>query len=600
MAEGVRRMLQAEQEAILRLARERMSTIAAAESEIRATALEDMRFAYNLEEGQWPTAIRMERARDARPVLTHNKLRKFIAAVANRAATTKPAIDVKPVDDASDPAIARIYKDLIRSIEYASQADAIYAQAIQHAVAIGFGYWRLLTRYCEDSFDQELFLAGIDNPFSVYLDPFGRYGFIRSSLSRSEFAQEYPTANPVEFGDAGLGDDSRWWVEKDRIIIAEYFWKESAITRLAQVREPMSGQVQVLTLRKGLDMGDLTAQGYEILRTREAKGHQVKWAKLSGLEVLEIQDWPGTEVPIVEVCGDKVVLDGKIYKRSLIRDAKDPQQMYNFWMTAMTETIALAPKAPFLLTAQEIQGYEAMWDEAPLKNRMYLLFNQMGGRVPARERPPEVPTGALAMLKIADSDIKDVIGIFEPGLGDVSNERSGRAIMARQGRSDLGTWHFQEHLRQAIVKTGKLFIELIPTIYDTERVLRIRGEDGQEQRVPINQSVVDLQTGIRQIINDLSVGKYDIEADIRAYQTRREEATEMMIQTLQYAPSVAPYILDLIFKYSDWPGSDEIAARLRALLAQPPQAPPNGSSAANPAAPPMPMSLMAALPQSGG
>jgi hypothetical protein len=243
--------------------------------------------------------------------------------------------------------------------------------------------------------------------------------------------------------------------------------------------------------------------------------------------------------------------------------------MYNYWLTAATETVALAPKAPFLVTPEEIRGHEAMWEDANRKNQPYLFFNKSGTRVPVREKPTEVQTGILAMLKQADTDIKDVIGIFEAGLGEVSNERSGRAIRLRQGRSDLGTGHFQEEFRNALVRTGKILIDLIPQIYDTARVVRVQSESGTGRLVPINQTVVDPRTGQPLIIHDLSVGQYDVEASVRIYQSRREEATEMMIQALQYAPSVAPYILDLVFKFADWPGANEIADRLQSILPQP-------------------------------
>jgi hypothetical protein len=38
--------------------------------------------------------------------------------------------------------------------------------------------------------------------------------------------------------------------------------------------------------------------------------------------------------------------NGKRHFRSLIRDAKSAQQMFNYWRTTTTELVALAPKAP--------------------------------------------------------------------------------------------------------------------------------------------------------------------------------------------------------------------------------------------------------------
>jgi len=555
-----------EQETVLHTALARFNVICGAETELRAESLQDMEFVYNVGDGQWPANIRKERVN--RPMLTSNKLRKFVAVVANQIVSTRPAIGVTPVDDQSDPLVAKVMEDLVRNIEYQSTAEAVYARATEHAVAMGFGYWRILTRYIRGTFEQEAYLAAIQNPFSVYLDPDRQYGFIRKTMTKSEFEQKYPGAKMVDFSEQGLGDMILQWRDKDRPVVAEYFWKKPTTTTLAQVRNTLTGQAGVVTLTEGKTKASLQAQGIEILRTREELTDVVKWATLTGAEVLDTQDWPGQDIPIIEVCGDQQEVNGRIYKRSLTRDAKDPARMGNYWRSAITETLALAPKAPYLMTPEEIQGHEQMWNDANLENRTYLLFNRMGDRIPSRQPPPQIPTGAMAMLQLADQDIKDVIGIFEAGLGDVSNERSGVAIRARQSRSDRGTEHFYNAVRLAIIQTGRQLIDLIPKLYDTARIARIRGTDGKEQFVPINTPVFNPETGEIKLLNDLSVGKFDVEASMRTYQTRREEATEGMIQAMQYAPSVSLIIIPYVFKYSDWPGAEEIAADLTAAKEQ--------------------------------
>lgn len=574
-------------EELLRIARKRFDAISAAESHIRVEALEDLKFVYNLEDGQWPEALRRERAQEGRPCLTSNKLRKFVSVVANQATLTRPALGVVPVDDISDPQTAKVYEGIIRNIEYQSEANAIYQRALEHSVACGFGYWRILTRYADDGFDQEIYLEAVHNPFSAYLDPDGRYGFVRARLSKEEFEEKYPNAEPVNVDLGSYGEQYTTWYDTDTLYVAEYFWKEPVTKQIAQVLAP-DGQTRIVEVPLNGGLKELLNQGFQVLRDRTVSTHTVKWATLTGKDVLAQQDWPGSDIPIIEICGDKQYLGEKLYKRSLIRDARDPQRMYNFWLTAQTEGVALVPKAPFLMTPEMVKGHEAMWNEANRRNRPYLLYNSVGGQKPGRERPPDVQPGAMTMMNIADKDIKDVIGIFEPGLGDVSNERSGRAIKMRQDRSDLGTGHFHEQFRHALIRTGKQLIELIPHVYDTARMIRIRGEDGVSTPTPINYPMTDVDTGEPTLLHDLSAGKFDIEANIRVYQTRREEATEMMVQALQYAPSVAPYILDLIFKYADWPGAEEIASRLQALMASqqvPPAFPgaaPNQSAAGPP------------------
>jgi hypothetical protein len=552
-------------EDVLNLARTRYRIMEEAEYAIRRASLEDIKFTYNIDDGQWPAEIKSQRLADQRPCLTSNKLRKFVAVVANQERENRVAVRVRPVDDTSDVEVAQILEDLIREIEYSSAADEIYASAGEQAAAGGFGYWRVLTRIPEDGFDQEIFIEHIENQFSVYMDPRRNYCFISDFMTSTDFKAEYPDADATDFSQRGLGEKYALWYEPDKVRVAEYFQKEPFTRHLFKVQNPDTGQVGVVELKDGQTREDIEAAKFTILEDRKSKSHKVRWYKITGNQILEQEDWPGSEIPVVEVVGDKVNISGKTHKRSLIRDGKDPQRMYNYWLTTETETISLAPKAPYIVTAQEIQGFERDWDEANKKNLPYLKFNPQGSNRPRREPPPQVSQGHMQMMQVANADIKDTLGMFESFLGEPSNERSGRAINMRQQRSQVGTLHFPDNLRRSVVQTGKILIEIIPKVYDTERIVRIRGEEDKEKLVPINQTVSDGEGGSI-IINDLSMGKYDVRADVRLYSTRRQETSELMLSAMQYAPDIAPFIVDLVFKYQDSPGAGEIAARVKEFM----------------------------------
>ena len=551
---------------ILQIARERFQTINAAESEIRAAALEDIKFTYNVEEGQWDAETRADRLKEKRPCLTANKLRKFVSVVANRERENRIAVKVRPVDDAGDVTTAAIIEDLARQIEFQSGADVIYAETGEQAAAGGFGFWRILTEFVDDGFDQEIFIRHIKNPFAVYKDPRGQYCFIRDALTEKEFERQYPNVPKVSFDLSAPGEEWTLWYEHNKIFVAEYFTKEPTIRHIAQVKD-QAGQVKVVEMKEGITPAELTAQGLTVLKTRRADSHKVMWYKMTGHEILESSEWAGREIPVIEVTGDEVNIAGKIYKRSLVRDGKDPQRMYNYWLTAETEREALIPKSPFIVTPQEISGHTEMWDEANRKPFPYLLYNAQGQRErPRREAPPQVSTGAMAMINIANNDIKDTLGMYESFLGEQGNERSGVAITARQRRSDLGTFHFPDNLRRAIVETGKILIDIIPSIYDTDRIVRLRNEEDVERFQPINHTITDDETGNEVIVHDLSRGRYDVIADVRLYSTRRQETVELMLQAMQYAPQMAPFLVDLVFKFIDSPDAPEIKQRVQQFL----------------------------------
>lgn len=557
-----------DKEKILSTAKSRFQTILGAESEIRSAALEDLEFVYNVNNGQWPANIRTERAGDDRPCLTSNKLRKFVSQVANRERDQRLAGRVRPVDDKADVERAKIIEGIIRQIEYASKADEIYTDAGEKAVAGGFGFWRLITKEVDDSFDQEIFIEKIENQFSVYKDPAGNYAFIREGMTRDEFKTRFPDAELIDFNASGTGDDYTLWYEQEKVFIAEYFYKEKYDKTIAQCLNITSGMVEIIELTADITAESLMATGYQILRQKTSKADRVKWAKISGSEVLEEQDWVGRDIPIIEVVGDYVNIAGKEYKRSLIRDAKDSQRMYNFWLTHITEIVALAPKSPYITTPQMIKGFEAAWNDANKKNYPYLLYNPQGQIIPKREPPPQIPTGVAQMMQISAGDIQDTIGMYDASFGERSNERTGIAIRNRAARSDFGTFHFPDNFKRAIIETTRQLIDIIPKVYDTERTVRILGEDEKEGVVTINKTVIHPVSGNPVIVNDLSVGKYDVVADIRMWGTRRQEALELMTTTMSSAPNIAPLIIDLVFKYQDLPGASEIEERVKKYLPQ--------------------------------
>lgn len=563
------------QEDLMFLAKKRLKALHTNESELREASLEDIRFTYNIDDGQWPAEIRKDRQEDGRPALVSNKLRKFVAQTANRERSQRMSMSVIPIDDFADQATAEVIGGLIRHIEHQSNGDEIYTKAGEQAISGGFGYWRLVTEHADDdTFDQDIRIREIDNQFTVYLHPKREYGFIREGMLREDFEEAWPDHVPSSWESATNGESRELWYEEDVVFIAEYFYKIPITKELLRVIDPnFPEQPQIIDITSAdFTEEELVAEGFQIIKRRNVDSFKVKWAKLSGHAVLEEGDWVGKNVPIYEVNGDRINYQGKIIKRSLIRDGKDPQRMYNYWLTSMTETVALVPKVPDVVTADQIEGHEDMWKDSSHKNLPYLVINESPAGFPRQRQQAQIPNGAMTMLSLADNDIPDSIGMPEATLGEPSNERSGRAITQRAIRGEQAVFHFPDNLRRTLMQMTRDLIDIVPKVYDTERIVRIREYEGRELPIKINQSRINPITGEKEIINDISVGKYDVEASVGLYSTRRQEALDFIERTLQFVPSVAPFILDLVFKYNDLPGAKEIEDRIKeimpALLAQ--------------------------------
>jgi hypothetical protein len=564
---------------ILKEAREAFELAADHEAENRREALDDLRFARLGE--QWPEQVRRDRELDGRPCLTINKLPAFIRQVVNDARQNKPAIVCHPVDGAADVQTAEVFNGLIRHIEQSSDAEVAYDTALDFAVTGGFGYFRINTRYAsDDTFEQDIIIERVANPFSIYGDPNStaadssdwNVAFVVDSLPKAAFEARWKGADAVDWGsDAYAGLQGGPWLEGDQVTVAEY-WRREPVTRTIVALS--DGQVvELAAYRKEKALFD--SLGVTVVGApRQVLSHKVVQRIMTGAEVLETVDWAGRFIPIVPVYGEELLIDGRRRVRGLVRDAKDPQRMFNYWRTTTTELVALAPKAPFIGRKGAFDTDAAKWATANVQTHAYLEYD--GPEPPQRQPFVGVPAGALQEALSAADDVKAITGLHDASLGARSNETSGRAIMARQREGDVSTFHYIDNLSRAIRHAGRILVDLIPKVYATPRIVRVLGPQGQSAMLPLQQPVAmqgrgpDGQAQAVERIFDLSVGRYDL--TVRSgpsFTSRREEAATQMIELIRAYPPAAPIIGDLLARNLDWPGADEIARRLGALL--PPQ-----------------------------
>ena len=574
---------------ILKEIKSRFDLAYSAAEDVYDACIDDLKF---IEGGsQWPSDVKADRQVDGRPCLEINKVAVFADQVSGEIRANSPRIKVKPVDSKADPKTAEILTGLIRNIEVQSKADVAYDTAAESAIQCGKGSFRIITQYCdEETFDQEIRIQRIKNPFTVYWDPQAKewdksdakYCFVTERISREEFERQYPDAAVTEF-PSNKDKDPKWGDDKS-IRVAEYWKKYSNKKTLYLLQDTLTGTERISNEK---------LEGWEVLNKRDIEETSLRWYKTNGREILEgPQDWPGKYIPIVEVWGKELNVEGRSVYRGVIRHAKDPQRLYNYSRSHNAEVTSLAPKSPYLVTAKMIGNYQSIWDKANKKNYPYLPYDpdpnaQGSGGIPKREMPIAQNTGILAEIQIADQEMHDTTGLQQASLGKESNEKSGRAIMARKMEGDIANFSYYDNLGRGLRYAGTVLVDLIPKIYDTPRILRILGEDDSVEQVPVNQLMIDEKTGMEQIF-DLTVGKYDVIVSIGpSYESQREEAADGMLNFLNAMPPEARMILaDLVVKNLDWPGADEFEKRLKMLL--PPGMAGDGEGGPPPSAPPPP------------
>jgi len=552
---------------------ERFKLTEEAESDIRRRALEDLQFRSG---EQWPTEVKASRSLDGRPCLVINRIPQFINQITNDQRQNRPAIRVHPVDSMGDVGTGKTIQGLIRHIEYNSNADVAYDTAFESAVTGGFGYFRVVTDFVDpEGFDQEILIKRVRNPFSVFYDPYAsepdgsdaNFAFIVDDLSADEYKMKYPDSD-LASGDIweATGNTAPDWVGEKFARVAEYFYKETKEVELLLLSDGAvieKGKLDEYAQKVLAEQGPIDIT---IVKERVSQVPVVKWCKINGCEILEETTWPGKYIPIIPVYGSELYIEGKKTLEGIVRNAMDSQRMYNYWASAETEAIALAPRTPFIVAEGQIEGYEQEWRTANTRNHSYLPYKPTtldGNPSPPPQRnsfEPAVQAITQARM-LASEDLKSTTGIYDASLGAQSNETSGIAIQRRNVQAQTSNFHFIDNLTRSLRHAGRVLVDLIPKIYDTERAARIIGDDGEQKIVTVNGPTED---NGKPVLYQLDAGKYDVTIDAGpSFASKRQEASQSMLELSKSAPALMSVAPDLIVKNLDFQGAQELAERLK-------------------------------------
>jgi Phage P22-like portal protein len=567
-----------EKEKVLETMRKRMEQAISAEAANRKSGLDDKQF---LAGNQWPQEVMGQRNLDKRPCLTINKLPTFIAQVVNGQRENRPSINISPTGDMGDPEVAKMYRGLIRFIERDCHADGAYDTAFDDAVTMGWGYFRIVTDFeAPDTFDQIIIIKRVRNAFTVYMDPMAqdptgadaKWCFISDMIPREEFRERWPDAVEIPYNDGGIGEKYQSWATKDELRIVEYFEVKTEKRTLVKLSNGHTGWKDELDdiTKAYIKRGRLWIED-----ERESEVPKVMWYKATAVDILEESEWIGTTIPVIRVIGNAIDIEGKLMLSGLIRHAKDPQRMYNYWRTAETELIALQPKAPWVMEEGQGEGHEDEWKNANVRNIPVLYYKGTSiGNTPApppqRQPMAGVPAGVVQAATEAAQDMQATTGVrFDASQNERMVDESGKAIRELRRAGDIGAFHYVDNLSQSLRRCGEILVEIIPKIYNERRVVTILREDDKEEQVRVDPDLMK-PTGeekkrdgkIRRLFNP-TMGKYGVTVTIGpSYATKRIEASESMMAFMRALPNTAAMVADLFAAEQDWPGADRIAARL--------------------------------------
>lgn len=537
-------------------------------------AEEDIKFVHGR---QWSEQDQAMREQQRRPVITINKLRQPIDQITGSFRQNLPRIKVVPQKDATVEN-AKVIDSVMRYIEQINICSQKYRMVFSSQIKSGMGALVIGTEYSSwDSFDQDITIDVIDDPTTIFPDPNMTmpdgsdmdWCYITSYMNKKEFESRYPGAPVTQAASIGP-DNSKDWTTNDQIRVADY-WKKCLKKEMVVFAVTTAfPEGVVLTESEFNQYKEQDPEGVREIKRREALRPVVYWSKVSGSAILEgPKRCIGTQIPVVLFTGRKS-FDSELKEfRGCISDSKDAQRLHNYYKSQEAEAAASHTKAPWILSPEQIKGYEAQWAESAKVPKSYLLYNYIEGiPVPQQLPGPQASTALVEGARSAAEDIKATTGYFDAALGAKSREISGRAITARQMQSDNGSFEFIDNFTLALQRLGRIIVSWIPTVYDTERTLTIIKDDDSQEQVNINEAEYDEAGKVIKILNEInSKSKFDIYVDTSAgFNTKRQEASANMVELTKYMPSIGEVAPDLLVKAQDWPYAKEFADRLRALL----------------------------------
>lgn len=551
---------------------------------------------------QWPDKIYQERTGDRidLPCLTINKVRVHNDIIINEMSKRASGIKVRPTAGKASYRAAEEMQKIIFRIQNQSKFSSQKRKVAEQQVDGGIGYIVIETKYVSNKSNaQDIYLVASRDPTGVYLDrwsvePDGSdatHGFIFEEMSRREFNRQYPQWKG-KVGTSPLHTEMTAWLSDKSITKVKYYRKRQKKDLLVWFREDENEEFQYkfrseIKEESGPDiyksLMDDIKEGRIEGGTRSVTNDEVEWFLIAGDQIIDRGDWAGKYIPICRCVGREMVIDKTLDRKGHTRPLIDAQRMLNYAESCSVEGVASQVKSTWLAPARAVEGQE-QWKDANVKNYAVLLWNDVDDEAPEalqkveppiRIEPPKPSPGWLQVGQNAERHLMMVSGQWQAQLGedDRQSAASGKAINERQEQGDTATYHFVEHMADMERFIGVQLLDLIPKIYDVKTALQVLDEKGERTWIQIDPDQKEAVRELRDLQEEgeaiaiafnPSIGEYECVSDPGPdYATQRQEAWNAITQIVVANKDLVAVVGDLLFKYGDFPGADDIMERLQ-------------------------------------
>jgi len=543
-----------------------------AEHDLRENARESILFVTK-RDGQWEPYWWSQNA--GKPRYTFDMTSPIVDQICSELEQASFDIRITPGGGDATKDLAMTYDGMVRNIENMSSAKAIYRQAARGFVTGGLDGWMVTQKFVDsDSFDQDLVIEKIPNFIDrVWFDPTAeeqdkadsRYWYVLHPVSVDEYEARWPDGSKTSVSTDREGE--AYYDKAETILIGQFFYCKEEERELVLMS---NGQVHEANEDFDKIKDELAAAGVTEKRRRKRMKKEVCSRYFDASDWLEEHRETVFDRPnVIPVYANFQIFENKTLFHGAVEKMIDYQRVYNYAKSREIEEGALAPRAKYWMTLKQGAGHEAELATMNTNSDPVQFFNPdpENPGVPQQNGGAQVNPGLVTISASMREGINQSAGMFAANMGDNPGLQSGVAIQNLQNKGDNGTIKYFNAMEVAIAATGRVIVKAIPKTYDSERAVRVLYEDQQYDMVDINQTVIDEQSGETVVVNDLSVGKYDVVCTAGpSFQSRQQETLSAILDIAKIDQSIIPMGGDLLLKNIPTPVANQLAERKRAQM----------------------------------
>ena len=519
-------------------------------------------------DGQWEPSVVSNMT--GRPRYTFDQCNDIVDDIAGEMDRADFVIKAEPAGGDATTEIAKTYDGMIRNIQNTSNAEHVYNQAGRNMSGTGLAGWRVIQRWGGgDSFEQDLFIDPVNNyvdrvwfgPHELQTAEDAEFCFVLTAMPMNEYEAKFP-----EGSKQGVTDDrsSEVYFNKARTItIGEFIYKKE-INRVLVLMSDNS--VYVADEKFEAVKDELLEAGITEVKRRTRTANEVKTRLFDGSDWLkEAEDTVFELLPIVPDYGNFNISESKVIYWGAITKKMDAQRVYNYSESRKIEEGALAPREKLMMTREQAANDTATLATMNTNSDPAQFYTHVDG-----QNPPYKIAGASINPGL-EATSQSALGNLRSGLtseqGQSLGLRSGVAVELEQNKADTKNVKYFKSQEVAICQTAKILIHAIPKVYDTNRQVRIIGQDGTSEMITLHDRVFDQEQNKMIELNDVSQGQYDVTCSMgAAFQNKQAETVAAFNEIAGIDPSIIQTGKDVWFKNMTIPGMDVMAERARKQL----------------------------------